>query len=373
MTDTYLPTDFIGLLAGHLAKLNQQLRLLLADDQGAAAGGMAQPGPAHSVLSRLRVASNLLVDPQMFHGERQKSWRQLGLALGDLVSELQKNPGRLPVYLLSPLEQMADYLSEVFTRMDTGESNVDLCHDPRWEALLGAFINAGTVLQVLDEMEDRMQNWSQRFGDQDLSASQEEFLQRRWTMLRQYGDSLFGTTEGPLLELAGKSNPDHELSGRRVMLLLDSPFRKAQLGEHLRDAGCTVEYADSAVGMMARVADPLPPEILLCDNLEPSLHLTAVRGQLKALELSPQLPLVLVATTGGSASALRERAQRLGVQWTWAEPFRLADLAAANGKDQCGAGGSGCCYRLVAVACGMQCRADSSCILHSTRGPRCSP
>jgi CheY-like chemotaxis protein len=146
--------------------------------------------------------------------------------------------------------------------------------------------------------------------------------------LRDFGDTLFGLTDHPAVE-RGTPPVGWGLTGRRVMLLLDSPFRQSQLCERLREAGCVVETAGDPGGLLARVGDPLPPEILLCDNLEPSLHLTAVREKLQALAPTGLPPLILVATSGGSPSMLRDRAKHLGAQGTWADPFRPADLAAA--------------------------------------------
>ncbi len=328
MNDNPLPTSFPGLLAGHLAKLNHQLRHLLADGLDPAPGKDA--GQAHAVICRLRVAAALLSAPDEGQGAEQAPLQRLGLVLSELVAGIGDKSNCLPAYLLSPLGQLAEFLDQVFERLDAGEEPCDVCDDIRWEALLAAFINAGTVLQALDEVEEKMQAWSRRYAESDLSVSQEEALQCRWALLRDFGDTLFGTADhaagdGPA------ARGGRELVGRRVLMLLDSPFRQSQLCERLRAAGCAVETAGDPGGLMARVGDPLPPEILLCDNLEPSLHLTAVREKMKALAQSEWPPLILVATAGGSPANLRDRAKHLGAQGTWADPFRPEDLAAALG------------------------------------------
>ncbi len=321
MNDRPLPASFPGLLAGHLAKLNHQLRHLRAEGQAPAP--LAAAGPSHSVVRRLQVAAALLSDPDACRGAEQASLQRLGLVLGELLAGLNQTPAPLPAYLMTPLGHLAEFLTEVFDRLDAGEEPALLCRDIRWESLLAVFINAGTVLQGLDEVEDRLLAWSRRYADKDLSASQELALQHRWALLREFGDSLYGR--------AGEAQRREDLSGRRVMLLLDSPFRQAQLGERLREAGCLVETSGDPGGMMARVGDPLPPEILLCDNLEPSLHLTTVRSRLAHLAVAERPPLVLVAAAGGTPEKLRDRAKHLGVQGTWADPFHPADLAAALG------------------------------------------
>jgi hypothetical protein len=319
MNDSRLLASFPGLLAGHLAKLNHQLRHLRANGLDPSLGSAA--GPSHSVVKRLQVAAMLLSDPDACRGAEQASLQRLGLVLGELLTGLDETPTLLPAYLLTPLGHLAEFLTEAFDRLDAGEEPALLCRDVRWETLLAAFINAGTVLQGLDEVEDRLLAWSRRYADKDLSPSQELALQHRWALLREFGDSLFG--------VAGQRAASEDLTGRRVMLLLDSPFRQAQLGERLREAGCLVETSGDPGGMMARVGDPLPPEILLCDNLEPSLHLVTVRARLEALRESERPHLVLVAAAGGTPQKLRDRAKHLGAQGTWADPFHTADLAAA--------------------------------------------
>ena len=321
MNDSPLPASFPGLLAGHLAKLNHQLRHLRANGLDSAV--VAAAGPSHTVVKRLQVAAALLSDPDACRGAEQASLQRLGLVLGELLSGLNETPASVPAYLLTPLGHLAEFLTEVFDRLDAGEEPALLCRDVRWESLLAVFINAGTVLQGLDEVEDRLLAWSRRYAEKDLSASQELALQHRWSLLREFGDSLFGAT--------AQGRRGEDLTGRRVMLLLDSPFRQAQLGERLREAGCLVETSGDPCGLMARVEDPLPPELLLCDNLEPSLHLTVVRARLESLTEAKRPPLVLVAATGGRPEKLRDRAKHLGAQGTWADPFRPADLAAALG------------------------------------------
>jgi len=327
MHNSVQPESFPGLLAAHLAKLNHQLRHLLAGKPGLVAENGTDR--SQSVIARLRVAASLLADPNVCRSVELAPLQRLGLVLGDLVSGLEDLSDGLPAYLLAPLRRLANYLSEVFARLDDGESPAAVCRDDRWEILLAGFINAGTVLQALDEVEEHMQAWNRRYSDQDLSSSQEDALQQRWAQLRDFGDSLFGAVgpDGERRPLVPVSAAD--LAGRRVMLLLDSSFRQAQLCERLRDAGCAVETASDPGGMIRRVVDRLPPEILLCDNLEPSLHLVTVRRQLQTLAANEQPILVLVAASGGTPAKLRDRARRLGARGTWAEPFWPGDLAAS--------------------------------------------
>lgn len=325
------PAAFPDLLAGHLAKLNQQLRHLLAHPPASGPLAGADAGPARSVINRLQVAAALLTAQMPAHDALGASLQRLGAALGELVSGLAATPGSLPRHLLPPMRQLAAFLDEIFARLDRDDDLRDLDRDLRWETILAAFINAGTVLQTLDEVEDQMQAWSRRYGDRDLSVSQEQTLRRRWAQLRSLGDSLFGNVEAESVAANAPEKPASDLVGRRMLLLLASPFRRNQLRERLRDMGCRVEISGDARSMVARVAALETPLVLLCDNLEPTHHLVTVRDALASLAGSMRPPLILVASAGGSASRLRDRARHLGVQGTWADPFRPVDLIKALG------------------------------------------
>ena len=333
MNDSRPPASFPDLLAGHLAKLDHQLRHLLSGPPA----GPAERDPASvaAVLGRLRVAATLLTTPGLAAGREMEPLHCLGAAVSALVVDLAPDVARVPASLVPPLTLLAGLLGESFDRLDAGEAPAAICNDPRWEATLAAFINAGTVLQGLDEIEEQMQAWSRRYGEQDLSASQEDALRRRWLLVRAYGDTLFGAATdaaGPgarPYEPHGGPEPDSGLVGRRVMLLLDSPFRRAQLVERLREAGCAVEIAECPADMLARVEDPLPPQILLCDNVEPTRHLAAVQASLSELEAGSRPVMVLIATVAGGGAKVHERARQMGALCTWADPFRPRDLAAA--------------------------------------------
>jgi len=322
MNDHPLPDSLPGLLAGHLAKLNHQLRQLLADPSPETP--WADPGPARAVINRLQVAAALLSDAKLSADPGLAPLRRLGSALNDLVLNLNGSSAQLPEDLLPPLRQLADFLAACFARLDAGEDPVSLCLDTRWEAILAAFFNAGTELQSLDEIEEQMHRWRQRYAERNVSAAQKDALHCRWDQVREFGDSLFGAARSPAASQAGA--PSTDLAGRDVMLLVSSPFRQDQLREQLTEAGCVVEVAADPQGVMRRVGTEHPFEVLLCDNLEPSLNLTAVREQLAALTPSERPALVLVAAAGGSSQRLRERARRLGAIGAWADPFHLADL-----------------------------------------------
>ena len=324
MNDHPLPDALPGLLAGHLAKLNHQLRQLLADPSPETS--WADPGPARAVVNRLQVAAALLSDAKLSADPGMAPLRRLGSALSDLVLDLNGSSARLPANLLPPLRRLADFLAECFARLDAGEKPASLCLDTRWEAILAAFFNAGTELQSLDEIEEQMNRWRHRHAERTLSAAQKDALHCRWDQVREFGDILFGVAKPPAAGQAGAGASSADLAGRDVMLLVASPFRQDQLREQLSEAGWVVEVAADPQDMMTRVGTEHPPEVLLCDNLEPSLNLTAVREQLAALTPSARPALVLVAAAGASSQRLRERARRLGAIGAWADPFRLADL-----------------------------------------------
>jgi CheY-like chemotaxis protein len=307
-------------LAGHLTKLNGQLRHLLAGSP--ASLGIEQAESAMAVSGRLRVASDLLVART-----GAGSLTRLGSALSQLMAGLGDVPGRLPAHLLPPLTLLADHLGELFTRHDAGEDLDRLGADPRWDAVLAAFLNAGSVLQALDLIEEQMQAWSRRYGEAEISASQDEALRQRWALLRGFGDTLFGQETSLPAAADPVADPARRLAGHHVLLLLDSPFRRAQLRDRLQAAGCFVEIARDAAGLLARAGTSEAPDILLCDNLEPSLHLTTVRAALPNADGQSGPALVLLASSAGSPASLRERARIVGARGTWAEPFRPEDLA----------------------------------------------
>ncbi|MCB1184997.1 hypothetical protein KDM41_16335 [bacterium] len=324
MTDTILPDSFVGLLARHLAKLHEQLRHLHTSP----ADPVRDPARAFAAVNRLRAAAVALAaqDP----AGANVLLPELRGPLAELVAGPADSPLQLPGHLVEPCIQLADLLDTVFARADAGVDHATLAADPRWESVLAAFLNAGTMLQDLDIMEDLLAAWGRRYGNTDLSRSQEEALRRRWSLLRAFGDSLFGT---PPVGASGRhaappvSGEAERLRGRLVALVLDGSFRRSLLTERLRECGCRVAELEGPDDLPALVAAAEPPALLLCDNLEPTRHLAAVRARLGQLAPEDAPPLVLVAGAGETADRLRERARSLGARGAWTEPWRAADLA----------------------------------------------
>ncbi len=313
MDDTTAPDNHPGILAGHLAKLNHRLRHLHVE--GELTGPLAAPGLAYGVVARLQVAARLLAHPAAAGTGGDPSLQRLGLVLGEFLTGLGQPPRILPAYLMPPLEQLSAFLAEVFDRLDAGQEPSTICADVGWSSLVASFVDAGRPWQCLDEMERGLRAWSAEHPRTELSPADQDELRRRWHRLRNCGDTLFGAGES-------QNREQH----RRVVLLLDSSFRQNQLCERLHDAGWTVEAATDPQDVMRRLAAPAPPELVFCDNLEPSSHLNNMRCRLADLTPSARPGLVLVAAATGSETSRQERARHLGAQVAWAEPFRLADL-----------------------------------------------
>jgi len=321
MDDTNAPTSYPGLLAGHLAKLHHRLRHLHVD--GDLTGPMAAAGPAYSVASRLRVSAAMLADPAVCHTAAQAPLQRLGVVLGEFVSGLGNPPARLPAYLLPALEYLADFLQHLFQEFDSGLEMTEACTDPKWQLVISAIIWAGTPLQTGDDIEMLLGTWHDQYGQGTLSATTSQQLRDRWLRLRDYGDQLWGTDTDNKADIVG-----------HAVLLLDSPFRRDQLIERLQRGGWTVETAVDCARVLNRLAAPRPPDIVICDNLEPSQHLAEVCRELASSAIPGRRPsLVLVASAAANASSQRERALNLGAHCAWSEPFRLTDLQAGLALD----------------------------------------
>ena len=180
MNDSPLPATFIGLLAHHLAKLCEQLRQLRSGTGPEAAAGIRPE--AWVLANRLRAAASALASGR--EAAAPAALAELHAPLAAFVAELGTMAGDLPVHLDDPCTQLAAALEESFVRLDAGDDPAEVAADPGWETVLAAFLNAGTVLQGLDTVEEGLVAWARRYADTEFSHSQAEALRRRWALLR---------------------------------------------------------------------------------------------------------------------------------------------------------------------------------------------
>ena len=119
-----------------------------------------------------------------------------------------------------------------------------------------------------------------------------------------------------------------------VVLLVASPFLREVLASRLAAAGRRVLEAASPAEVPTLLAGPHPPQLILCDNEEPTGHLRRLRRLLAGAP--PPLPaLVLVASGAGALPGGQRRARLAGADGIWAEPWpadRLPLARAATGN-----------------------------------------
>ncbi len=119
-----------------------------------------------------------------------------------------------------------------------------------------------------------------------------------------------------------------------VVLLVASPFLREVLASRLAEAGRRVLAAASPAEVPALLAGPRPPQLILCDNEEPTGHLRRLR-RLLAGAPAPLPALVLVASGAGAPPGGQRRARAAGADGIWVEPWpaeRLPLVRAAGGN-----------------------------------------
>lgn len=305
-----------GRLADYLAELLKRFRHF--------SGPMEPSVGMASHLARIRVSGRLLSALDRSSGSVAEGFVRLGGVLGEWVTFFDSSPESFPLHLASPVERLADFLEELLVRRDQGVPAAELTRDEGWGVILASFRHAGTPLAVLEDVEDLFSRWGLRWSDDNLTPLQEQQLFRRWLSLRKRGDALFqvdGERTHRLDDLRGPAGDSPE-----ILLLVDSTFRRDEIREKLMARDYRVEVpCDPAQALEFLSTGPVPRAVL-CDNLEPTLHLANLRERLSSQEGSAPVPLVLVVGSSLAVAQDEERARSLGAVAAWREPFDPVDL-----------------------------------------------
>ena len=300
-----------GLLADYLAELLERFRHF---------SGLKEPAPGMaSHAARIKVSGRLLASVGQVPGPGGEGFIRLGGVLSEWVARCESSPESFPFHLAFPLGRLADFLEEMLVRRDQGVPPAELCRDPGWEAVLDLFRHAGTPLAVLDEVELLFGKWGRRWSESNLTPVQVKRLKRRWLSLGKRGDVLFFNAERPVPPEA--DSWDSVAASGEILLLVDSAFRREEIRDKLTDRNFRVELpCDPAQALEFLAAGPTPRAIL-CDNLEPTLHLVRLKDGLAKADMGANIPLVLVVGSSLAGAADGQRARLLGAVAAWREPF----------------------------------------------------
>lgn len=305
------PENYVELLTQALAELADRLRQ-----------GTGEPTPETTLPSctpRLDAMARLLASSEL--RTELGPLAALGDGLADLLAVMRDCPGRDLGYLGPALGLLAGTLENSLRRLDRAGSLVELTGDPEWLAVLSRLADAGTPLEIMDELDADARGWEQRWCDAGLTPDQEAELHRRWLTFRAYGDAMFGVGE---LEMRTEGSPD-PVEAAEVVLLVESVLRRDHLLKKLRARGLEVRTAATAAEAAALAASPEQVRAILCDDLEPSRNLSRLGAGRRGGGTLPALVLV----TGGSGHPAEDLrlARSRGADGVWAEPFSADPLA----------------------------------------------
>ena len=305
-----------GRLADYLAELLKRFRHFSSP--------MEPPVGMASHLARIRVSGRLLAVLDRSSGPVAEDFVRLGGVLGEWVTFFESSPESFPQFLASPVERLADFLEELLARRDQGVPAAELTRDEGWVTALASFRHAGTPLAVLEDVEDLFSRWGRRWTADNLTPVQEKQLLRRWLSLRKKGDALFQLDGGPMHRVDDLRGPAG--GSTEILLLVDSTFRRDEIRDKLIDRDYRVEIPCDPAQALEYLAAGQGPRAVLCDNLEPTLHLTNLREGLSSQEGGARIPLVLVVGSSLTGALDIERARSLGAVAAWREPFDPVDL-----------------------------------------------
>lgn len=320
MSDLIRPEDYAALLATTLAELSEQLRQRSVQHTGEAS--------LPRCTARLEVLARLLADPNLVAAPG--SLTAVGESLRGLLAALGDSPGRDLAYLEPGLEFLAEVLEATLARLDSGEMAGTICGDPLWLAVLSRLSTAGTPLEIMDELDACARRWEEQWCDRNLTLGQERELRRRWQTFREYGDAMFGqSSQGQVAGNVG-ATPSGQL-----LLLVESVLRREQLLQRLHAVGHDARPAASLQDALDCLRQPTRTRAILCDNLEPSHHLTrlALKKETLQQENGPLPALILVTGGSGNSAADLKRARGLGADGVWAEPFKNDPISGLFGEE----------------------------------------
>lgn len=174
-----------SVLADRLAELDHQLRLRHPEP-----GAPAVP-PAQ--LVRIGLALRLLADA--CGPVPDPSLARLEAVFAALARSLTDVPERTPRLLAGYWPRLAYFLDGLLARADGGARTGDLLADPGWDAQAQTLARADGPLAVLDELQDRLDEWVLAWGGRRLDPAVRAQLVGGWVRLRTQAEAAF-TGEG---------------------------------------------------------------------------------------------------------------------------------------------------------------------------------
>lgn len=318
MSSTSARNNALGLLAEHLAELENRLRRSLPP--------AAEPSFAPPFLPRLETAARLLAGEA--GDDPDGALPRLCATAISVVKLVDEEPQRLSPDLEPPLAALAARLETLLQRLDEGTALADAVEDTPWERLPDWFRGAGTPLQRLDELERDLRCAPAR----EWPPEQRERLRAAWRRLRAAGDRALEPGVPALPATPGAHAADWEQMS--CCVLVESPFLRDRLLAKLRELGTAVRAVDDVDGALRLLTAPeaTGPVFALTDNLEPSRHLERLAAfvgrENRADRRGPRPVILLAAASGPGAGDPQARARACGGHGAWTEPFAAEQLCA---------------------------------------------
>ena len=185
MNDTVGGRIWPSVLADRLAELDHQLRLRHPD--------LGAPSVPPAELVRIGLALRLLAD--VCGQDPDPGLARLESVFAALARSLTDVPERTPRLLAGYWPRLASFLEDLLARADRGSPTTELLADPGWDAQAQTLARAGGPLAILDELQDRLEDWVLTWGDRRLDPAVRAQLVRGWVRLRTRADAAL-TGEG---------------------------------------------------------------------------------------------------------------------------------------------------------------------------------
>lgn len=111
---------------------------------------------------------------------------------------------------------------------------------------------------------------------------------------------------------------------RRLVLLVSGLLRASELHDRLKIAGYQVVMCSEPGEVAVQLDSGTTFQAVICDQVEPSRHLSRLVQLLQERGTRIRTPLILV--TSGRRADITSQAHRLGAAGVWAVPFRTRQL-----------------------------------------------
>jgi len=111
---------------------------------------------------------------------------------------------------------------------------------------------------------------------------------------------------------------------RRLVLLVSGLLRASELHDRLKSAGYQVVMCSEPREVAAQLDRDTTCQAVICDQVEPSRHLSRLVQLLQERDIRTRIPLILI--TSGRHADFTSQAHRLGAAGVWAVPFHTRQL-----------------------------------------------